>query len=108
MKDETVAIVTSGGGMRCAYSAGALVELVKSLGYPKPDIFISSSGSVGAMLYYLAGQYEDIEKIWLRYVPSPQIVSAFPPRLRLDYGVDTILRRQPPLDQDALKASSTR
>ena len=107
-KREKVAIVTSGGGMRCAYAAGALVALAQKLGYTKPDIFISSSGSVGAMLYYLAGQYEDIEKIWLRYVPSPQIVSAFPPRLRLDYVVDTILRRELPLDQDALKASSTR
>ena len=33
---------------------------------------------------------------------------AFPPRLRLDYVVDTILRRELPLDEAALRASPTR
>src|SRR3989338_8615861 len=108
MREEKTAIITSGGGMRCAYGAGALVALAKALGYTAPDIFISASGSVGAMFYYLAGQYDDIEKVWLRYVPSPQIVRAFPPRLRLDYVVDTILRRDLPLDEAALRASPTR
>lgn len=108
MREEKVAIITSGGGMRCAYAAGALVALAKDLGYEKPDIFISASGSVGAMLYYLAGQYGDIERAWLRYVPSPEMVRAFPPRLRIDYVVDTILKRDLPLDEDALRASSTR
>ena len=108
MREEKTAIITSGGGMRCAYGAGALVALAKALGYTAPDIFISASGSVGAMFYYLAGQYDDIEKVWLRYVPSPQIVRAFPPRLRLDYVVDTILRRELPLDEAALRASPTR
>jgi len=108
LKKEQVAIITSGGGMRCAYAAGALVALAKNLGYTRPDIFISASGSVGAMFYYLAGQYEDIGRAWLRYVPSPQIVSAFPPRLRIDYVVDTILKRDLPLDEDALRATSTR
>lgn len=103
-----VAIITSGGGMRCAYSAGALVTLAKTLGYRKPDIFISASGSVGAMFYYLAGQYDDIERVWLRYVPSSEIVRAFPPRLRLDYVVDTILERELPLDEETVKATSTR
>lgn len=108
MREEKVAIVTSGGGMRCAYAAGALVALARDLGYGKPDIFVSASGSVGAMFYYLAGQYEDIERAWLRYVPSREIVSAFPPRLRIDYVVDTVLRRDLPLDEEALRATSTR
>jgi predicted patatin/cPLA2 family phospholipase len=107
-KEQKVAIVTSGGGMRCAYAAGALVALARDLGYGKPDIFISASGSVGAMFYYLAGQYEDIERAWLRYVPSREIVSAFPPRLRVDYVVDTILKRDLPLDENTLRATTTR
>lgn len=108
MRKEKTAIVTSGGGMKCAYAAGALVTLAQTLGFTEPDIFISASGSVGAMFYYLAKQYGDIEKVWLRYVPSPQIVRVFPPRLRLDYVVDTILRRELPLDQAMLKATKTR
>src|SRR3989344_995627 len=109
MKEEKLAIVTSGGGMRCAYAAGALVALAKKMGYREPDIFISASGSVGAMFYYLAGQADDIERVWLRYVPSPEIVRAFPfPRLRLDYVVDTILRRELPLDETTLKQAKTR
>ncbi len=102
------AIVTSGGGMKCAYAAGALVTFAKRLGFAKPDIFVSASGSVGAMFYYLAEQHEDIEKVWLRYIPSPEIVGIFPPRLRLDYVVDTILRRELPLDLEALDATKTK
>jgi predicted patatin/cPLA2 family phospholipase len=107
-RKERIALITSGGGMRCAYAAGALVTLAKRLGYVRPDIFISASGSVAAMFYYLAGQYDDIEHAWLRYVPSPEMVRLFPPRLRLDYVVDTILRRELPLDEDALRESPTR
>ncbi|MBU6490784.1 hypothetical protein KGQ25_01285 [Patescibacteria group bacterium] len=108
MKEEKVAIVTSGGGMRCAYAAGALVTLANKLGIKEPDIFVSASGSVGSMFYYLAGQYADIEKVWLRYLPSPEIVSSFPPKLRLDYVVDTILRRELPLDERMLAKTKTR
>lgn len=102
------AIVTSGGGMKCAYAAGALVTLVKRLGIKEPDIFISASGSVGGMFYYLAKQYDDIARIWLTYAASPEIVGTFPPRLRLDYLVDTVLRHRLPLDEQAVFATKTR
>lgn len=108
MKEEKVALITSGGGMKCAYAAGALVTLAKDLGIKRPDIFISASGSVGAMFYYLAGQYADIEKVWLHYLPAAEIVRTFPPKLRLDYVVDTILRRELPLDERALATTPTR
>ncbi len=108
MEEEKVAIVTSGGGMKCAYAAGALVALAKKLGVKRPAIFISASGSVGTMFYYLAGQYAEIEKVWLRYIPSPEIVRVFPPKLRLDYIVDTILRRELPLDERAFAQTPTR
>ncbi len=108
MKEEKVAIITSGGGMKCAYAAGALVALAKKLGITEPDIFISASGSVGAMFYYLAGQYDNIEKIWLRYLPSPEVIRTFPPKLRVDYIVDTIMRRELPLDERAFVKAKTR
>lgn len=94
--------------MKCAYAAGALVALAEKLDVTKPDIFVSASGSVGAMFYYLAEQYADIAKVWLRYIPSPEIVGVFPPRLRLDYVVDTILRRDLPLEHQILKTTPTR
>ncbi len=108
MQTEKTALITSGGGMKCAYAAGALVTLAKRLGFAKPDLFISASGSVGAMFYYLAGQHDEIEQFWLRYVPSPQMVTLFPPRLHLDYVVDTIMHREIPLNEDKLSATETR
>ncbi len=108
MREEKVAIITSGGGMKCAYGAGALVALTKKLGITEPDIFISASGSVGAMFYYLAGQYDHIEKIWLRYLPSPEVVRRFPPRIQVDYIIDTIMCKELPLDERAFATAKTR
>ena len=108
MQQEKIAIVTSGGGMKCSYGAGALVALVQKLGIKEPDIFVSASGSVGNMMYYLAGQTKDVERLWLRYIPSPEAVNIFPPRINLDYLIDTVLRRELPLDIDALNATTTR
>jgi len=108
MREEKVAIVTSGGGMKCAYAAGALVALTRKLGITEPDIFISASGSVGAMFYYLAKQYDHIEKIWLRYLPSPEVVHRFPPRFELDYIIDTIMHQELPLDERTFIKTPTR
>ncbi len=108
MREEKVAIVTSGGGMKCAYAAGALVALAKKLSITEPDIYISASGSVGAMFYYLAGQYDSIERIWLRYLPSKEVVSRFPPGFDVDYVVDTVMRRELPLDERAFVKTKTR
>ncbi|MBU6388837.1 hypothetical protein KGQ72_03125 [Patescibacteria group bacterium] len=108
MKEEKVAIITSGGGMKCAYAAGALVALATKLGVTEPDIFISASGSVGAMFYYLAKQYAHIEKIWLRYLPSPEVVRRFPPKLRVDYIIDTVMREKLPLDERAFVKTKTK
>ncbi|MEK9184471.1 MAG: hypothetical protein AAB892_01965 [Patescibacteria group bacterium] len=109
MKREPIAIITSGGGMKCAYSAGALVALAKELKLTSPDIFVSASGSVGAMFYYLAGQYDDIEKAWTRYLPSPQFIRYAPfPALRINYMVDTVLKQYLPLDVEKAEASKTK
>jgi len=108
MQEEKVAIITGGGGMKCAYAAGALVALAKKLGVREPDIFISASGSVEAMFYYLAGQYNHIEKIWLRYLPSPEVVRIFPPALRIDYLIDTVMCQELPLNERAFARTKTR
>lgn len=107
MKTEKVAIITSGGGMKCAYSAGALVALAKELKIVNPDIFVSASGSVGSMFYYLAEQYDDIEKLWTRFLPSPHFIRYAPfPALNINYLVDTVGKQYLPLDLDRIEQSS--
>lgn len=104
-----VAIVTSGGGMKCAYSGGALVALAKKLEIEDPDIFVSASGSVGNMFYFLSKQYDDIQKVWTKYLPSKEFIKYLPyPSMKINYLVDTILKEYMPLDMKALEASPTR
>ncbi len=108
MNPKKTAIVTSGGGMKCAYSAGALVALAKKIGFHTPDIFVSASGSVAGMFYYLAHQYDDIEKIWTRYASARGLISYSPlPKMDIDYLIDTIFKDFVPLDTEALKKSPT-
>jgi predicted patatin/cPLA2 family phospholipase len=108
MGQQKTAIITSGGGMRCAYSAGALRALAQELGITTPDLFISVSGSVGNMFYYLAGQSEDGWHIWNEYLPSPKFISYFPlPTIDIDYLVDTVFKKDFPLDESRLAGLST-
>jgi len=108
MKGAT-AIITSGGGMKCAYSAGALVALAKELGIEKPDIFVAASGSTGSMFYYLTNQYDDIEKIWTTYLPSPQFIRYAPfPAMKINYLIDTIAKEYLPLNLEKLENTQTR
>lgn len=106
---KPTAIITSGGGMKCAYSAGALVALAKHFKFTEPDIFVAASGSVGAMYYYLAGQYDEIQKVWTRYLPSSSFIRYAPfPSMRINYLVDTIARDYVPLEIDKLEKTKTR
>lgn len=109
MKSGQVAIITSGGGMKCAYSAGVLLALAEEVKYAKPDIFVAASGSVASMFYFLAEQYEDIRRTWTRYLPSSAAVRYFPiPAINLDYIIDTLFRVNVPLDEKRLAQSPTR
>ncbi|HWH07386.1 MAG TPA: hypothetical protein VNU47_02605 [Candidatus Paceibacterota bacterium] len=106
---EPVAIITSGGGMKCAYSAGALVTLAQKLGITSPDIFVAASGSTGSMFYYLTGQYDDIKKAWTRYLPSKHFISYGPvPSMKINYLIDTVSKEYLPLDTRRLEETKTR
>jgi len=108
MKGST-AIITSGGGMKCAYSAGALVALAKELGIKDPDIFVAASGSSGSMFYYLAHQYAEIEKVWTTYLPSKDFIRYAPiPSMKINYLVDTIAKEYLPLNVEKLEETRTR
>lgn len=103
-----VAIITSGGGMKCAYAGGALVSLARELGIRNPDIFVAASGSVGSMFYYLTGQYDAIQKAWTSYLPSSAFIRYAPlPAMRINYLVDTIFKEYIPLDVPKLERVAT-
>ncbi len=102
------AIITSGGGMKCAYAGGALVALARELNINNPDIFVAASGSVGSMFYYLTGQHDAIEKAWTNFLPSPAFIRYAPlPAMRINYLVDTIFKEYIPLDVPKLEHVTT-
>lgn len=104
-----VAIITSGGGMKCAYAGGALVALAKELNIHNPDIFVAASGSVGSMFYYLTEQEEAIQKAWTSFIPSPAFIRYGPvPAMRINYLVDTIFKEYIPLDIPKLEQVHTK
>jgi len=95
--------------MRCAYSAGALYALAKELHITEPDIFVSVSGSVGTMFYYLTGQTDAGQRIWTERLPSPDFIKYFPlPTIDVDYLIDTVFKKEFPLDEEKLANVKTR
>jgi len=108
-RSEPIAIITSGGGMKCAYSSGALYALGKMLGHNNPDIFVAASGSVAAMYYFLSGQYEDIRNAWTKYLPSPNFISYAPlPSMNINYLIDTVFKSYMPLNVDTFSETTTK
>lgn len=95
-----IAIVCSGGGMRCGYTGGVLVALAKKLNLTSPEIIIAGSGSAGFSLYYLTQQYESIKKIAVKLLSTPKFISymRFGKIMDIDYLIDVVFKKQQPLD----------
>ncbi len=106
---QKIAIVCSGGGMKCSYSSGALVALARDFNFRNPDIVIASSGSGGGVCYYLADQIDSIPKIWEELLPSSKLISYLRLNkvLDVDYLVDEVFKKQEPLDVKKLKDTKT-
>lgn len=108
--DKRVAIVLTGGGMRSAHGAGFLYCMGAKLGLTTPDIIIGSSGNAGNVLYFAAGQYEYLKIAWTKLLSTPKFISLR--RLRhimdIDYLIDTVFRKQVPLDVEELKVTPVR
>ncbi len=103
---DKLAIVASGGGMRCAYSVGALLALKAKFALTAPEILVGNSGSSASLCYYLAGQTEELKQIWLDELSTPRFKSWWRPWrvLDIDYLVDQVFRLRVPLDIDRLCA----
>lgn len=105
-----LAIVTNGGGMKCAYSAGVLYALARDYNLKDPEMLIGSSGSSGSLAYYLAGQYEDIKTIWTELLTSKKFVNIRRVWriMDIDYLIDGIFKKQAPLNSENINNSETK
>lgn len=102
-----IAIVTSEGGLSCAYSVGVILGLVKKYKLVQPYLVVGSSGSTGTLAYFVARQYDSIRHIW-EYLLSTK---KFVPMRRLhkimdiDYLIDEIFKKQDRLNSKSVKRS---
>lgn len=104
---KKVAIIASGGGMHCAFSAGCFRALQQELGFDEPALIVAASGSAGGAFYYLAGQTECLKRIWTVHIASFKFIAWR--RLRkimdIDYLVDTVLAQLETFDENSFRTS---
>ena len=91
--------------MRSAHGAGFLYALATDLGITAPDIMIASSGDAGSTLYFCAGQYHGIRRIWLDLLSTRRFISLlrFWRIMDIDYLIDVVFKEQEPLDTERLQ-----
>jgi len=106
---KKLALVTSGGGTECAYSAGAILALAENYILKDPDIIIGGSGSTVALSYYISGQYESIRNIWINLLDTNKLIDVFRINkiLDIDYLIDTIFKKQDVLNSKKVYASKS-
>ncbi|MEK7530416.1 MAG: patatin-like phospholipase family protein [Patescibacteria group bacterium] len=106
-QDKKIALVLSGGGMKCAYTAGVLTGFMQA--YPRfmPDIIIAESGAAGSATYFAAGQERHGLQTWLSLGNNKKFFSFWRrPMMDVDYLVDTIFKAKHPFDLSALQKST--
>lgn len=93
--------------MRSAHGAGFLYALANELDVKMPDIMVASSGDAGNTLYFAAGQYESMKRIWLELLSTPKFISPlrFWRIMDIDYLIDAVFKKQEPLDINKLRTS---
>lgn len=106
-KDTKIAIICSGGGMKCAYSAGALMALVDKYDLTEPHVVIGSSGSAGTVAYFVSKQYEHIKNAWLNLLLTKGFISPWRICNIMDlyYLINTIFKDKAKLDINLLKST---
>jgi predicted patatin/cPLA2 family phospholipase len=105
--NKKIAIVLSGGGMTCSYTAGFLKALADKYQFTNPDYIVASSGSAGAASYFTAGQYESVTNIWANLLSTKDFIDDLRVGkiIDIDYLIDTVFKKQDPLKVQNLKAS---
>jgi predicted patatin/cPLA2 family phospholipase len=105
-KKEKIGIVLTGGGKRCAYTAGALLALHEVFGFDEPFALGAESGSAGNAFYYLSKQYALARKVWTEYLLDPKFTRLT--KFDIDYLIDVIFKKKAPLDTRALDHAKTK
>src|SRR3989344_4881632 len=109
MKEKgKTAIILVGVGARSTHGGGFLYALANDLGMKNSDIMIGSSGDSGNVLYFSAGQYEEMRRIFEEHLCSKKFLSPwrFWRMMDVDYLVDTIFRQLEPLDVEKVRSSN--
>lgn len=104
---KKIGLVLTGGGMRCAYSAGALQALVEVYGLHTPYALGAESGSAGNAFYYLARQYNVSKHMWTDLLVSKKFISSRK-SIDIDYLIDTLFKKKVPLDTKTLSKTKTK
>ena len=98
--NKRIAVVMSGGGMTCSYSAGFLSALSKEIGLKNPDIIMASSGSAGSASYFVSGQYDSVTNIWANHLSTKEFINLarFWRVIDIDYLINRVFKEIEPLD----------
>jgi predicted patatin/cPLA2 family phospholipase len=104
---KKTAWIFGGGAARTVYVAGALYAICK-MKVPKPDIIIACSGNAATSLCYVTGQQETIKNVWCKALSTKKFVNflRFWKIVDIDYLIDTILKKNNPLDMEKIKNST--
>jgi predicted patatin/cPLA2 family phospholipase len=111
-------LILEGGGMRAGFVAGALMALMDK-GFVDFDVALAVSASIPTLAYFVAGQREEMERVWRDELNTPNLVcyrnipaaslalSTKRPVLNIDYLVYEVFKKKYPLDIQALLRSRT-
>lgn len=103
-----LAVVMSGGGMQCAFGAGALIALGEHYGIHEPDFLIAPSGASASAAYFVSGQYDKVSLMWMSYASDPKFISfTRRPVVDVDYLISDVLKEKAPLDLKRFAKSQT-
>ncbi len=102
-----IAIVLSGGGMKCSYGVGVLVALLEKFHLAHPDMLIAASGSAGTGSYFVSEQYRAMVNIWANLLSTEEFIdlSRMSRMIDIDYLIDEVFKRREPLDIDGVRRS---
>lgn len=106
---KKLAIIASGGGMKCSYSVGSALALIDKYKLTNPEIAIGTSGGAGTMAYFVSGQRDSIRNIWGNLLTTKNFLNPrrFWKIMDVDYLIDQIFKIQDPLHIDNLYKSPT-
>jgi len=101
-----IAVVLSGGGMKCSYTVGALVALLEKFGFEDPSLMIAGSGSSGTASYFIAGQFYDMVCAWANALSNKDMLNFLRWRpLGVDHLIDDIFKKEYEIEIQKLRQS---